>query len=106
MFGVGSPSAIHSKVILWSPSTTTTSQLTLLNSGGSVKELKTNKQFCTKSTIYYSNMSLESPSKTTTSLLTKLNSGDLFKGNTVIIYPKVNPPKLNQSASKTWILKS
>lgn len=45
-------------------------------------------------------MSLESPSKTTTSLLTKLNAGDLFKGNTVIIYPKVNPPKLNQSASK------
>lgn len=45
-------------------------------------------------------MSLESPSKTTTSLLTELNSGDLFKGNTVIIYPKVNPTKLNQSASK------
>ena len=99
MFGVGSPSAIHSKVILWSPSTKTTSRLTLLNSGGSVKELKTNKQICTKSAIY-SNMSLESPSKTTSSLLTKLNSGDLFKGNTVIIYPKVNPAKLNRSASK------
>ena len=36
MFGVGSPSAKHSKVILGSPSTTTTLLLTLLNSGGSV----------------------------------------------------------------------
>ena len=45
MVGVGSPSAIHSKVILGSPSTTTASLLTLLNSGGSVKELKTKSNF-------------------------------------------------------------
>ena len=74
MFGVGSPSAIHSKVIHGSPSTTTASLLTLLNSGGSVKELKTNKQHCTLSAIY-SNMTLGSPSTTTTSLLIELNSG-------------------------------
>ena len=74
MFGVGSPSAIHSKVILGSPSTTTTSLLTLLNSGGSFKELKTNKQLCTLSVIY-SNMTLGSPSTTTTSLLIESNSG-------------------------------
>ena len=74
MVGVGSPSAIHSKVILGSPSTTTTSLLTLLNSGGSVKELKTNKPLCTLSAIY-SNMTLGSPSTTTTSLLIELNSG-------------------------------
>ena len=49
MFGVGSPSAIHSNVTLGSPSTTTTSLLKLLNSGGSVKELKTNKQLYTLS---------------------------------------------------------
>ena len=45
IIGVGSPSAIHSKVILGSPSTTTASLLTLLNSGGSVKELKTKSNF-------------------------------------------------------------
>ena len=37
MFGVGTPSAIHSNVTLGSPSTTTTALLKLLNSGGSVK---------------------------------------------------------------------
>ena len=74
MFGAGSPSAIHSKVILGSPSTTTASLLTLLNSGGSVKELKTNRQLCTLSAIY-SNMTLGSPSTTITSLLIELNSG-------------------------------
>ena len=37
MFGVGTPSAIHSNVTLGSPSTTTSSLLKLLNSGGSVK---------------------------------------------------------------------
>ena len=75
MFGVGSPSAIHSKVILGSPSTTNISLLTLLNFGGSVKELKTNKQLCTPSAIYY-NMTLGSLSTTTTSLLVELNSGE------------------------------
>ena len=74
MFGVGSPSAIHSNVTLGSPSTTTTSLLKLLNSGGSVKELKTNKQLCTLSAIY-PNVALGPPSTTTTSLLIELNSG-------------------------------
>ena len=74
MFGVGSPSAIHSNVTLGSPSTTTTSLLKLLNSGGSVQELKTNKQLCTLSAIY-PNVALGPPSTTTTSLLIKLNSG-------------------------------
>ena len=37
MFGVGTPSAIHSNVTLGSPSTTTSSLLKLLNSGGSMK---------------------------------------------------------------------
>ena len=73
-FGVGSPSVIHSNVILGSPSTATTSLLTLLNSSGSVKELKTNKQLFTLSAIY-SNMTLGSCSTTTTSLLIALNSG-------------------------------
>ena len=45
MFGVGSPSAIHSNGTLESLSTTTTSLLTRVNSGGSVKELKTNNNF-------------------------------------------------------------
>ena len=36
MFGVGTPSTIHSTVTLGSPSTTTTALLKLLNSGGSV----------------------------------------------------------------------
>ena len=74
MFGVGSPSAIHSNVTLGSPSTTTTSLLKLLNSGGSVKELKTSEQVCTLSTIY-PNVALGPPSTTTTSLLIELNSG-------------------------------
>ena len=74
MFGVGSPSVIHFNVILGSPSTEITSLLTLLNSGGSVKELKTNKQLCTLSAIY-SNMTIGSPSTTTTPLLIELNSG-------------------------------
>ena len=74
MFGAGSPSAIHYKVILGSPSKTTASLLTLLNSGGSVKELKTNRQLCTLSAIYF-NMTLGSPSTTITSLLIELNSG-------------------------------
>ena len=74
MFGVGSSSAIHSKVRLRSPSTTTTSLLTLLNSGGSVKELKTNKQLCTLSAIY-SNMTIGSPSTTTPPLPIELSSG-------------------------------
>ena len=74
MFGVGSPSVIHFNVILGSPSTAITSLLTLLNSGGSVKELKTNKQLCTLSAIY-SNMTIGWPSTTTTPLLIELNSG-------------------------------
>ena len=74
IFGVGSPSAIHSKVILGSSSTKTTSLLTLLSSGGSVKELKTNKQLHTLFAIYF-NMTLDSPSATITSLLIELSSG-------------------------------
>ena len=74
MFGVGSPSALHPNVTLGSPSTTATSLLKLLNSGGSVKELKTKKQLCTLFAIY-PNMALRPPSTTTTSLLIELNSG-------------------------------
>ena len=46
MFGVGSPTAVHSNGTLESLSTTTTPLLTKVNSGGSVKQM-TNRQFCT-----------------------------------------------------------
>ena len=101
MFGAGSPSAINSKVILGSPSTTTASLLTLLNSGGSVKELKTNRQLCTLSAIY-SNMTLGLP------VNNNYISTDLIElwwicseATAVIDYPTVKISKIEPICPKT-----